>query len=165
MKQTEFNLTSLENWLWDAACEIRGATDAPKFKDFILPLIFFKRLCDVFDDELTELVTMFGSEKLAQYMIEADHLASEQNPQRKNDPCFVPIVHFYIPKEYRWNKVRNHPRNGKLGEFITSALRAVAKRNSELKDVLDVKDYNEKRQNQRVLDDEHLAALIEVIKM
>ena len=28
----------LEQWLWDAACEIRGATDAPKFKDFILPL-------------------------------------------------------------------------------------------------------------------------------
>jgi hypothetical protein len=28
----------LETWLWDAACAIRGATDAPKFKEFILAL-------------------------------------------------------------------------------------------------------------------------------
>jgi type I restriction enzyme M protein len=45
------DVPALETWLWDAACAIRGATDAPKFKDFILPLIFFKRLSDVFDDE------------------------------------------------------------------------------------------------------------------
>jgi hypothetical protein len=43
---------SLESWIWDAACSIRGAKDAPKYKDFILPLIFTKRLCDVFNDEL-----------------------------------------------------------------------------------------------------------------
>lgn len=36
---------SLESWIWDAACSIRGAKDAPKYKDFILPLIFTKRLC------------------------------------------------------------------------------------------------------------------------
>ena len=35
---------SLETWIWDAACSIRGAKDAPKYKDFILPLIFTKRL-------------------------------------------------------------------------------------------------------------------------
>jgi type I restriction enzyme M protein len=46
------DLGSLETWLWDAACAIRGATDAPKFKDYILPLVFFKRLSDVFDDQL-----------------------------------------------------------------------------------------------------------------
>ncbi len=34
---------SLESWIWDAACSIRGAKDAPKYKDFILPLIFTKR--------------------------------------------------------------------------------------------------------------------------
>ena len=43
---------SLEQWLWDAACAIRGAQDAPKYKDYILPLVFVKRLCDVFDDEV-----------------------------------------------------------------------------------------------------------------
>lgn len=33
---------SLENWIWDAACSIRGAKDAPKYKDYIPPLIFTK---------------------------------------------------------------------------------------------------------------------------
>jgi type I restriction enzyme M protein len=32
------NGKSLENWIWDAACSIRGAKDAAKFKEFILPL-------------------------------------------------------------------------------------------------------------------------------
>jgi type I restriction enzyme M protein len=31
---------SLESWIWDAACSLPGAKDAPKFKDYILPLIF-----------------------------------------------------------------------------------------------------------------------------
>jgi type I restriction enzyme M protein len=47
--------TSLENWLWEAACTSRGPLDAPKFKDYILPLIFLKRLSDVFDDEVAHL--------------------------------------------------------------------------------------------------------------
>lgn len=46
---------SLESWIWDAACSIRGAKDAPNYKEYILPLIFTKRLCDVFDDELNRL--------------------------------------------------------------------------------------------------------------
>ncbi len=50
----------MEQWLWDAACKIRGATDAPKFKDFILPLIFYKRLSDVFDDEYEKCAEKFG---------------------------------------------------------------------------------------------------------
>jgi type I restriction enzyme M protein len=44
---TNGNDKSLESWIWDAACSIRGAKDAPKFKDYILPLIFTKRLCDL----------------------------------------------------------------------------------------------------------------------
>ena len=55
------NDKSLESWIWDAACSIRGAKDAPKFKDFILPLIFTKRLCDVFDDELNRIAKEVGS--------------------------------------------------------------------------------------------------------
>lgn len=30
---------SIEQWLWDAACSTRGAKDAPKYKDYILPLL------------------------------------------------------------------------------------------------------------------------------
>jgi len=35
------DINTLENWLWDAACSIRGPLDAPKYKDYILPLLFF----------------------------------------------------------------------------------------------------------------------------
>ena len=48
------DIPTLENWLWEAACVIRGPIDAPEFKDYILPLIFLKRLSDVFDDELAD---------------------------------------------------------------------------------------------------------------
>jgi type I restriction-modification system DNA methylase subunit len=51
----KLEVSSLENWLWEAACVIRGPIDAPKFKDYILPLVFLKRLSDVFDDEVNDL--------------------------------------------------------------------------------------------------------------
>jgi hypothetical protein len=38
------NDNSLEQWLWDAACSIRGAKDVPKYKDYILPLVFTDKL-------------------------------------------------------------------------------------------------------------------------
>ncbi len=50
---------SLESWLWDATCSIRGAKDALKFKDYIFPLVFTKRLCDVFDDEINRIAALF----------------------------------------------------------------------------------------------------------
>lgn len=49
MPEKNLDTTTLENWLWDAACQIRGPVDAPKYKDYILPLIFIKRLSDVFE--------------------------------------------------------------------------------------------------------------------
>lgn len=52
---SRLELGTLENWLWEAACVIRGPIDAPKFKDYILPLIFLKRLSDVFEDDLQQL--------------------------------------------------------------------------------------------------------------
>lgn len=70
--EERLDISTLETWLWDAACAIWGATDAPKFKDFILPLVFFKRLSDVFDDEFAAHVTEYGEEELARNIIEAD---------------------------------------------------------------------------------------------
>jgi type I restriction enzyme M protein len=64
---------SLESWIWDAACSIRGAKDAPKYKDFILPLIFTKCLCDVFDDELNRITAEVGSRKKAFQLAKRDH--------------------------------------------------------------------------------------------
>ena len=45
----------MEQMLWDAACSIRGEKDAAKFKDYLLPLLFLKRLSDVFDDEVDRM--------------------------------------------------------------------------------------------------------------
>jgi type I restriction enzyme M protein len=55
------SFSALESWTWKAACVIRGAVDAPKFKEYIIPLIFLKRLSDVFQDEIKALEQDFGS--------------------------------------------------------------------------------------------------------
>jgi len=151
------DISSLETWLWDAACAIRGATDAPKFKDFILPLVFYKRLSDVFDDEFAAQVEQFGDEETAREVIEADHTDALQKGRKDK------IVRFYIPRQYAWKAVRNHKADGKLGEFVTDAMREVARLNPDLQGVLDIKDYNERQSGQRTLDDERLAKLIEII--
>ena len=66
------NEKSLESWIWDAACSIRGAKDAPKYKDYILPLIFTKRLRDVFDDELNRIAVGIGSHEQAFKLVAVD---------------------------------------------------------------------------------------------
>ena len=77
------DIKTLENWLWEAACKIRGEIDAPKYKDYILPIIFLKRLSDVFEDELDRLSKEYNSKEIAEKLIEEDHK----------------LVRFYIPKE------------------------------------------------------------------
>ncbi len=154
--EEHLSISTLETWLWDAACAIRGATDAPKFKDFILPLIFYKRLSDVFDDECQQYIEHFGGEELARQFIEEDHLYALAEGH-------TPMVRFYIPDDYRWIRLRNHPINEKLGEFVTDAMRRVADLNPALRGVIDVRDYNERQSGQRTLDDDRLSALIEVI--
>ena len=152
----QLDISTLETWLWEAACVIRGTTDAPKFKDFILPLIFYKRLSDVFDDEFAKQIEEFGDETVAREIIDADHqdaLESGRNP----------IVRFYIPQQYCWDALRNHPANGRLGEFVTEAMRKVVSQNPRLSGVLDVQDFNEQQSGQRTLDDDRLVSLIEVI--
>jgi len=67
------DVSALENWLWEAACSIRGPLDAPKFKDYIPPLIFLKRLSDVFEDEVAHLAHDFGDVKTAAKLVEQDH--------------------------------------------------------------------------------------------
>ncbi len=155
-EQEELDISTLETWLWAAACVIRGATDASKFKDFILPLIFYKRLSDVFDDEFAERVAEFGDEETARDIIEADHEDALKNER-------PPIVRFYIPQKYSWKQLRNHPADGSLGEFVTEAMREVARMNPLLRGVLDVRDFNEQQSGQRILDDDRLEALIEVL--
>ena len=150
------NISTLETWLLDAANTIRGASDAPKFKDFILPLIFYKRLSDVFDDEFAKQIDEYGDEESAREIIAADHedaLKTGRNP----------IVRFYIPQQYGWETLRNQPADGHLGEFVTKAMREVARLNPRLEGVLNVQDFNETQSGQRTLDEDRLEALIEVL--
>ena len=154
--EEHLDISTLETWLLDAANTIRGASDAPKFKDFILPLIFYKRLSDVFDDEFAKQIEEFGDEESAREIIDLDL----ENALKTGDN---PIVRFYIPPEYHWKALRNHPADGHLGEFVTDAMREVARLNPLLQGVLDVKDFNESQSGQRTLDEERLEALIEVL--
>jgi type I restriction enzyme M protein len=85
----KLDITTLEGWLWEAAYKIRGEIDAPKYKDNILPLIFLKRLSDVFDDEMGKLDEAYGSRKTVEDVLSEDHM----------------LVRFYLPHEYRWEKV------------------------------------------------------------
>src|SRR3546814_810519 len=61
----ELGTKSMEQMLWDAACQVRGEKDAPKFKDYLLPLLFIKRLSDVFDDEVQRLTETYGDRDTA----------------------------------------------------------------------------------------------------
>ena len=52
----------LEKYLWGAATQLRGTIDAGDYKQYILPLLFFKRICDVYDEEFekTNPETLYG---------------------------------------------------------------------------------------------------------
>ena len=139
------DVPALENWLWDAACQIRGPLDAPKFKDYILPLIFLKRLSDVFADEVSDLAQEFGDEKTAAKIVEQDHK----------------LVRFYIPKNARWSNVAQVTTG--LGQYLTDAVRAVARENPKLSGVIDVTDFNATTAGQRIVDDGRLTALVQVL--
>src|SRR5262249_22434859 len=144
---------SMETLLWKAACSIRGEKDAPKFKDYILPLLFIKRLSDVFDDEIQRLAETYGDEKAALEILEADHS----------------LVRFYIPPEARWSVVSGRQKfdwpkekeSRTLGEQLTTTIRAIVKHNPSLAGVIDVVDYNETRNGEREISDAALRGVVE----
>jgi type I restriction enzyme M protein len=142
---------SIESWIWDAACSIRGAKDAAKYKDFILPLIFTKRLCDVFDDELNRIAKEVGSRKKAFQLVKADHK----------------LVRFYLPlmpedpEESVWSVIRKLA--DKIGEQLTTHLRDIAKENPLLQGIIDRVDFNATTHGQRDLDDDRLSNLVEAV--
>jgi type I restriction enzyme M protein len=143
----------MEQMLWDAACSIRGQQDAPKFKDYILPLLFIKRLSDVFDDEVERLTQQFGDREVALEVLEDDHS----------------LVRFYIPPEARWAVVSGReafawpkdkaPRT--LGEQLTTTSRTIVKHNRDLAGVIDLVDYSETRNGEREISDAALKRIIE----
>jgi type I restriction enzyme M protein len=139
------DIKTLETWLWNAACSIRGAVDAPKFKDYILPLVFVKRLSDVFEDEIKRLSEEFGDGKTALEIVSKDHS----------------LVRLFIPKQAVWSEIRK--QTTKIGEKLTDAIRAIAKENPKLQGVIDIVDFNATVSGQRIIDDGKLSNMIEII--
>ena len=145
----------MEQMLWQAACKIRGEKDAPKFKDYILPLLFIKRLSDVFDDEIKRLIQKFGNEQQALKMLKMDHS----------------LVRFYLPPSARWSVVsgresfkwskEEQPRS--LGEQLTLTMRSIVKANpnKNLRGVIDAVDYNESRGGEREISERALRGIID----
>ena len=151
MAKTNGQDKSLESWIWDAACSIRGAADAPKYKDFILPLIFAKRLCDVFDDEINRIAEEVGSRAKAFKLVAMDHQ----------------LVRFYLPfvpenpEQPVWSVIRK--LTTKIGEEVTTRLREIAKHNLLLEGIIDRVDFNATTHGVRDLEDDRLSNLIEKI--
>lgn len=148
------DISTLESWLWDAACTIRGPVDAPKFKDYILPLIFLKRLSDVFEDELARLADEYGSLDIATRIVEEERYRGIIANSRGS-------VRFYIPENARWSNIRRQSTG--LGEYLTDAVRAVARENPRLQGVIDLVDFNATAAGQRIVPDEYLANLVDVL--
>lgn len=138
-------MNGLEGWLWDAACSIRGAVDAPKFKDYILPLIFIKRLSDVFDDEVERLTAKFGDINTTLELIEDDHS----------------LVRFYVPPDCSWAEIRKLTTN--VGQHLTEIVRNVSKANPTLQGVIDIVDFNAAVSGQRIVEEARLKTLIEIL--
>lgn len=148
----------MEQMLWDAACSIRGEKDAGKFKDYLLPLLFLKRLSDVFDDEINRLAEEYGDRKTALEITEEDHQ----------------LLRFYLPPETRWAVVAGReqyqwPNDEKgqstlpkdIGEHLTKAVRAVVKHNPSLGGVIDLVDFAAERNGERDINPAKLRGVIE----
>ena len=104
----KISLSQLESHLWESANILRGPVDAADFKTYIFPLLFFKRICDVWDEEYQDIVDETGDEQLA----------------------WFPESHrFQIPDDCHWNDVRIKASN--VGAALQRAMREIEKANPE----------------------------------
>jgi type I restriction enzyme M protein len=148
----------MEQMLWDAACSIRGEKDAPKFKDYLLPLLFLKRLSDVFDDEISRLAEEYGDREIALEIAEEDK----------------ELLRFYLPKAARWDVISGResydwplddrgrsttPKD--IGEHLTKAVRAVVRYNPRLSGVIDMVDFAAERNGERDINPARLRGVVE----
>ncbi len=68
----KITIEDLKSFLWSAAEDLRGQIDAAGYKEYIFPLLFFKRISDVYDEQYAAFVAE-GGEEYAQ--MQADELA------------------------------------------------------------------------------------------
>lgn len=101
----KLTLQELESHLWEAANILRGSpVDRADWKSYILPLLFFKRICDVWDEEHDAMVKVYGSD-----------YADEHR--------------FQVPEECHWRDVRATAKN--VGNALSNALRGVEAANQK----------------------------------
>ena len=103
------NQQELEKYLWGAATALRGTIDAGDYKQYIFPLLFFKRICDVYDEEYEKALAESNGD------IEYAEFAENH--------------HFIIPKGSHWNDVREITVN--VGMALQKAMRAIEKENPD----------------------------------
>lgn len=99
----------LEKYLWGAATLLRGTIDAGDYKQYIFPLLFFKRICDVYDEEFENALK--ESDGDIEYAAFAEH------------------HHFQVPDGAHWNTVRETATN--VGMALQEAMRAIEKANPD----------------------------------
>ncbi|MFC4633350.1 N-6 DNA methylase [Dokdonia ponticola] len=100
---------NLEKYLWGAATALRGTIDAGDYKQYIFPLLFFKRICDVYDEEFEK--------------------GLEESDGDLEYAAFAENHHFIVPENAHWNTVRETTVN--IGVAIQDAMRAIEKANPE----------------------------------
>lgn len=99
----------LEKYLWGAATLLRGTIDAGDYKQYIFPLLFFKRICDVYDEEFENALK--ESDGDMEYAAFAEH------------------HHFQVPEGAHWNRVRETTTN--VGMALQEAMREIEKANPD----------------------------------
>lgn len=98
----QITLDELESYLWQAAVDLRGQIDATAYKDYIFPLVFFKRICDVRDEEYANYEKVGGKDY-------ADMMIQESAIQ--------------IPDDAHWQVVFNKTEN--IGQALVDAFRRI----------------------------------------
>lgn len=106
----KLTLSQLEQYLSKAAWILKGPVDASDFKIYIFPLLFFKRLSDVYDEEYKQALDESGGDE---------------------EYALLPEFHrFEIPEGCHWKDVRETTAN--IGQAIEQAFRGIEQANQEL---------------------------------
>ena len=134
------SLEELESYLWQSAVLLRTHIDAGSYKQYIFPLLFFKRMCDVWNEENESAVALYGEE----------------------GKTFSETHKFKIPDGHHWNDVRNVALD--VGKAISDSFREIEKANDEkLRGIFGGSTWtNKNRLPDRLLKDllEHFSTLI-----
>lgn len=131
--------SNLYNYLYEACNIIRGPISQDAFKEYITPLLYFKRISDVYDEETREALEDSGGDE--EYA------------------AFPELHRFVIPEGCHWNDIRERSEN--LGSAIVNAMRQIELANpTTLYGVLSVFSTSNWA-NKNVFTDDKLRTLIE----